>query len=306
MSEKYITRLSNGQSVDMDKLSIDELKLLHYEEERFAATEVLRLLPFSEERKDMLKRGYDFAVKVMAEYLPSSTTSQGANRRNVKLVCKFIDRLKNVESITLFEAGVGRGYGCKFFLRYPYVNIKGCDVYIDGNIHNLKSKYGERIDIEENTFYDCLKHMEDGSIDIFYADNVFEHLCPDEFPETMNLLYTKLKKEAYLILIIPNKNVGPGDVSKFFLKMGEKPEGFHFMEQSCHDVINGYRQYGFTNAYSVFRGGKNMWITIKDEKLRLADIKLTIENIIAVLPKTVASRKLVRLLGLNCYVLKKF
>lgn len=178
-------------------------------------------------------------------------------------------------------------------------------MYIDENIHILKSKYGKRINIEENTFYDSLKHMEDGSIDIFYADNVFEHLCPDEFPKTMKLLYKKLKKGARLILIIPNKYVGPGDVSKFFLKMGEKPVGFHFMEQSCHDVINGYKQFGFFNEYSVFRGGKNTWIAIKDEKLRLIYIKLKIEDIIAILPKTIVSKKLVKLFGMNCFVLKK-
>lgn len=303
--EKYIKKLSDEQYIDMSKLSENELKLLHYEEETFAAKEVLKLPPFSKERKDILSKGYDFAVKVMAEYRPKSKISQGSDKRNVKLVCKFIEELDNGKSINLYEAGVGKGYGCRFFLRYPHVNVMGCDIYIDDNIRLLKSKYDKRINIEKNTFYDSLKHIKDENIDIFYADNVFEHLCPDEFPEIMKLLYKKLKKGAHLILIIPNKNVGPSDVSKFFEKMGGRAVGFHFMEQSCHDVINGYRKFGFTNEYSVFRGGKNTWIAIKDEKFRFAYIKLMIENIIAVFPKTVVSRKLVNLFGLNCYVLKK-
>lgn len=107
MREKYIAKLSDKQSVDMSSLSEAELKLLHFEEENFAAREILRLPPFSEERKDMLKKGYDFAVKVMAEYLPASRTSQGTNIRDVKLVCKFIEELDNGGALPFMRLGLG-------------------------------------------------------------------------------------------------------------------------------------------------------------------------------------------------------
>lgn len=205
----------------------------------------------------------------------------------------------------LYEAGVGRGFTCEHFLEKTNAYIRGCDLYIDDHIIELEQRYKDRFNIKKNTLYDDLRTLRNDSIDVFFADNVFEHLCPDEFPDIMKLLYTKMKSDGLLVLIIPNKIVGPGDVSKFFLEMGEDSQGFHFMEQSCKDVFLGYSKYGFENAYSIFRGGRNKWIAVKDEAGFIARLKILLEAFVSALPKSGYSKKLVKLFGLNCYVLRK-
>lgn len=96
MKKKAIERLSNDEFVDMNHMSEYELKKLHFKEEKWCAEKVMRLPPFSDERKLWLSKGYEFAIAVMAEYMPNSKVSQGANIRDVNLVLKML-KIRNAD-----------------------------------------------------------------------------------------------------------------------------------------------------------------------------------------------------------------
>ena len=64
---RYITKLSNGNEVNISELSIEELQKLHFDEEKEFCEKVLSLKPFSKERKDLLNKGYELAISIKEE-----------------------------------------------------------------------------------------------------------------------------------------------------------------------------------------------------------------------------------------------
>lgn len=266
----------------------------------YTAKELLRLPPFSQERKILLNKGYEL-IDTIWKWRNPGASSYGASDGSAGLVCKFLKRMKN--PVMLYEAGTGTGFSAGMFMKYPNVSMRGCDVVVPGTVKDLMREYPGRLSVEEATLYDSLKGLEDGSIDIFYADNVFEHLFPDEFPEIMKILVNKLKRGALLFLFIPNRLYGPNDDSRFFLKMGQKAQGFHFMEQSYRDVTAYYAKWGIVPAYSTYMIYKKVRC-IKDSRGIISRFKLFLEDAAKHLPPFLRGR-VMRRLGLSSYILVK-
>lgn len=219
-------------------------------------------------------------------------------------MCDFI-RLK-AGSITVYEAGTGTGFSCRKFLEYPNVTVKGCDVVLSDRVKNLIRENTARISIDEDTLYNSLNRTADNSIDIFYADNVFEHLFPDEFPEIMKLLVKKLRQDALIFLFIPNSIIGPSDISGEFLKTGSKAQGFHFMEMTYGEMLEQCAQYGIVPAYLVYKTLRKQYRYIKDSSGKLNRIKVMFENIIKHLPPVLVKKsRILGLLGMGTYILRK-
>ena len=307
-NKSQIKRLSNGEMVDLSKLDKSELRRLHYEEEKFVAEQLCKMKPFSEERYDLLRQGYSVIRPIMFRYRSSGESkSYGATERSVKLVCDFIEKQKS-GTVHIYEAGVGAGFSCEHFLKFPNVIVKGCDVVIYDKVKQLSEEY-PNFQVDKDTLYNSLKNIEDESIDIFYADNVIEHIFPDEFPQILDLLSRKVKKRGVLILIIPNKYVGPNDVSRYFVARGKKPEGFHFMEMSYREVITKFKEAGFMPAYFLFRGIKDQKYIkyIKDVGGILNSCKIWIESVLGLFIKWLGSvgPRIFNVMALNYYVLVK-
>ncbi|MBQ3653780.1 MAG: class I SAM-dependent methyltransferase [Synergistaceae bacterium] len=299
---RFVTKISDGEQVDLSLLNEKQLLQLHYDEEICAVSRLLKMAPFSEDRKILLNKGYYLVETIQKWYVPQ-TGANGASSYSVDLVCRFLkDGSKN--NTALYEAGVGSGFSSGQFLKYPGVSVRGCDVVLQPSVIELMRQYPDRITVEENTLYDSLKGLDDESIDIFYADNVFEHMFPDEFPEIMKLLTAKLKHGALLFLFIPNRLCGPHDVSKNFLKMGQRATGFHTMEQSYRDVTECFRCYGIVPAYFTYRTVFKNYGCIKDSSGRLNKFKLCLEGAAKFLPCAVR-RNAMELLGLSSYILAK-
>ena len=257
--------------------------------------------PFSNDRATLLNKGYALIGDIMRWYEKSE--ARGASNRSVDLVCGFLAEYNH--DILLYEAGTGIGFSCKHFLNYSNVSIKGCDVVLQDSVKELMQKYPDRISVEESTFYDSLQGLEDESIDVFYADNVFEHMFPDEFPEILALLTKKLKHGALLFLFIPNSINGPHDVSRNFLKIGQKAQGFHFMEQTYHEVTKMYKQYGIYPAYFVYKNLFKKYRYIRDSSGLLHKFKLLIEDLARIIPGRWLRNKVMGLAELSTYIMIK-
>lgn len=252
MKKNMIRKVSNGELIDLSKLNKKALMRLHYGEEKILAQRIRELPPFSKARFELTSKMYHFSHSVMPWYLPEAEISFGANENSVGVVCDFL-RADNKEKL-VYEAGVGSGFSCQKFAKIPNVTVKGCDVILSEEVKALAERY-KNFTVEEDTFYNSLKRLTDNSIDIFYADNVIEHLLPDEFPKTLRLLYRKMKRNGVLFLIIPNRLIGPCDVSLNFLKKGDKAEGSHFMEMSYRETLAKFKKAGFLPKYYTWRNG---------------------------------------------------
>ena len=98
-------------------------------------------------------------------------------------------------------------------------------------------KNSNNISLMESNLYNALDKIDENSVDVFYADNVMEHIAPDEYEETCEKIFSKVKKDGVILFIIPNSYTGPNDISRLRFPNGGKATGFHFMEQSYKENV---------------------------------------------------------------------
>jgi len=309
-----ITKLSNEEQVDLSALSIDELKRLHFDEECLFCKKVLQLPPFSLERKELLNKGYNFAITVKEEIgikEGKSLVSHGASKKSIKILKKLLaEKLsENKEPVVLYEAGVGYGYAISEVLSFfsddiqsDKIKIKGCDIFIQSKMQSLIN-INNKLEISEGDVYDCIKVLPYNSVDVFYADNVVEHFIPDEAETIFSEIARVLKPGGYLYLLIPNRYVGPRDVSGYFLPFGSKAQGTHFMEMSFNDITETMEKYNIFNTHCVlFIPKTNLIFSIKNKTL--IKIKLFLEPVFAKVPTRFLRRLVFALCGfsvsINC------
>lgn len=303
MKQKFIRRISNGESVDLSRLNKTKLIRLHYEEEKYVAHKLLGTKPFSNERTELMCRGYNLVNAIMAWYLPQTRVSYGANEQSVDLVCNILTNNNGRQLV--FEAGVETGFSCERFLDLQNVSVRGCDILVSDKVKQLERDH-RNISVDEDTLYNSLKKMPCNSIDCFYADNVIEHLMKDEFSSTINLLGSKMKKGGRIILFIPNSKVGPADVSKYFVRQGRQAQGFHFMEMTYGETIERLADYGMLPKYVTWRDRKYNIHLIADKSGKLNKLKIWVEFLCDRLVKdTEKKRNLFYKLALTCYVFEK-
>ena len=310
-----INKLSNDEQVDLSELSINELRKLHFDEECLFCEKVLQFPPFSLERKELLNKGYNFAITVKEEIgkkQGENLTSHGASKKSIKVLKKLLtDKLsENKEPVVLYEAGVGYGYAISEVLSYfsadvelNKIKLKGCDIFIQPKMQSLID-LNNKLEISEGDVYDSIKKISDNSIDIFYADNVVEHFLPDEAETIFSEIARILKPEGYLYMLIPNRYVGPRDVSSYFLPFGFKALGTHFMEMSFNDVTTAMEKQSIFHSHCVFFIPKtNLIFCFKNQIL--IKLKLSLEPIFAKVPTRFLRRFIFALCGFSVSVMKK-
>lgn len=241
----------DGKKINIEGMSRKQLRDLHYQEEVRIAKMIRSYPPFSEERKKIMNEGYAFIESLMSEYIEKSITgSFGASNASVQLVCSILTNMRDSteQKKLVYEAGVGSGYAAKAITNLPNVQFCGCDVKLTSFMMDLM-KERNNIRVNEDTLYNDLMGMPDNSIDLFYADNVIEHLVPDEAPAIFALLRKKVKRGGILVMIIPNRYSGPHDVTRYYWSQGQTGTGFHFMELTYREGISLGLRNGFWPSY---------------------------------------------------------
>ena len=272
MNNRILVSPYDGKEFELNGLNKWKLRDIHYQEEIKIAKKILTLPAFSEERKKLLNESYEFVETLKLLYeKPEVNGSFGATLTTVKLVIDVIkERLKHMQKPQLvYEAGVGMGYAVRNIIEIPQIQYHGCDVTLFPEVAALCNSY-DNLFLHERTLYEDLLDMKDNSIDVFYADNVIEHLIPDEADLIFKVLYRKMKRKGVLIFFIPNWHNGPHDVSMYYLKKGTKAIGFHFMEMSCLETTKLAVSHGF-KPNMIIKSGK-----VEKDILYLKNIKITI------------------------------
>ena len=253
MKKDVLVSPVDGKVIELDAYNRWQLRDIHYQEEIKMAKKILELPPFSKERSRLLNEGYTFVEALKLRYeKPAVDGSFGATPVTVKLVAEVVkERLKTIGNKQLvYEAGVGMGYAIRDIIEIPGIRYYGCDVALFPEVRAMCNSY-KNLFLNERTLYEDLLEMKDNSIDVFYADNVIEHLLPDEADEIFKVLYRKIKRKGQLILFIPNWHNGPHDVSMYYLKRGNRATGFHFMEMSYGETIKFACGHGFKANYII-------------------------------------------------------
>ncbi|MCL1997433.1 MAG: class I SAM-dependent methyltransferase [Turicibacter sp.] len=311
---KNICKISDGEPVDLNVLSVQELYELHFKEESFIAQKILTLPPFSEERDQLTHSGYKFVtalmdvrdVKEFGKRTDIFGAGYGSANALVKLVRKKIRQNGRTPTV-LCELGVGTGFAIQKIsenVKSSELQIVGCDINLTPTARALTTQFSN-VELHEKNAYEFLRNLPNESVDILYADNVFEHFCPDETAIIYAEIMKKLKPQAVLFLIIPNSHIGPNDISRRFLSMGEKATGFHFMEMTFAEITAAMQAHNVRQQYCVLYVPKiQKFILIKSRTL--AAIKLKFERILAKIPSKFLKFLLFYCGGYHISVLKKY
>jgi len=317
VTQAYITRLSTGEEVEISKLTAEDLRRIHFEEERWVASKLLTLKRFSQERYNLLYSGLDLVSSIMFEIARKQGVkieSFGASKKTSALCIRLVKEKQKEDNILFYEIGVGTGYSVAHVINecadlglyeesFGRLSIKGCDIFLLPSIRILVDEHPNvDMNIEEGHVVDCLQKLPDKSVDVLYADNVFEHFLPDEVEQIYSLIARKLKSDAYVFLIIPNKYVGPSDVSKYFLPFGSKAQGFHFMEMSFNEVTEAMKKHGVHQSHCVFKIPLLGAYFIKSKVL--IKLKLKIEHVLAKIPWCTFRKRVFSLCGYSYSILK--
>jgi len=91
----------------------------------------------------------------------------------------------------------------------------------------------------------------DQSIDIFYSNQLMEHLHPDDALAQLAEIWRVLRPNGIYFCITPNRLAGPHDISRYF---DDEPHGFHLKEYSNGDLLRLFTRAGFSKIVSLFVG----------------------------------------------------
>ncbi len=304
MNKIYTDRM--GRKIDLSKLSFQKLEELNYQEETYFAKEILKLPPFSKQRNNYMKKAYQKIFQI-ADYKelknPIPKLANGVTDYTIELLNKIINKkLKKQDKLLFYEAGVGKGIALKNINRDNLI-IKGCDIFLSEEAKIL-AKDNKNISLIEQDLYTALDKINDNTIDIFYADNVLEHIVKDEYELTCQKIISKIKNGGLAILIIPNSYVGPHDISKTKLPTGSKALGFHFNEQTFEGVAKLFKKYDMILTCFYIRTFEGKIITVlKGKILNLGKIKL--EKIFGKIRDIRLRKHLFKYMGYNLYIFKK-
>lgn len=305
MEKNILISPVDGRSISLNGLSKRQLRELHYEEEVQMAKMICSCQPFSEERKQLLNRGYEFVEELKLRYEKNVNGSFGASPASVRLVKDIIEsrQKKGKRQQIVYEAGVGMGYAVRELAVIPGVKFYGCDVTILSQIQDIM-KRDVSLCIHEKTLYEDLEGIQDNFIDVFYADNVIEHLLPDEAPAILKRLNRKMKKGGQLIWFIPNRHVGPQDVSKYHVPKGQKATGFHFMEMGYGECIRLAIDYGFKPKWIAKKDNGRLY-AVRDPLYLKNAYKIVQEWLMGKVDKAMIRTELFSMGTFDCYILEK-
>jgi hypothetical protein len=291
----------NGEDIDISELTIDQLWALHYEQEKSFADIIKKTKPFSAERGVLMKRGYETVHKIMAlrqRKQGKELESYGASDSYIKLIEKVVKKIISKKGKCLFfEAGVGTGKIIKSIVNLKDVTAIGCDVYIDKKFIN------SGLTVYELVIYEALLKLENNSIDVFYWNDVMEHIPEDEIEDTISLLSRKMDIGGIIITITPNRLKGPCDITSRFEPRGTAAKGFHFHEYTFNEILTIFEKHNIRSGYGFMGYAKKGWYILGSAQC-IDKIKLLAERIFINFPYIIKKIVLV-MTGCDVSILKK-
>jgi hypothetical protein len=299
-TENNITTFDN-KVINISNLSINELWHLQYEQEKPFANLIKESKPFSRERSILMRNGYETINKIRK--IRSSKegkilSSYGSSKSYGKLVEKIVrNSLRQKGKCLFFEAGIGTGKIIASIANIKNVCAIGCDVYIDRNLINSD------LTVYECTIYEALKKLDDNSIDVFYWNDVMEHIPGDEIESHIKILASKMDIGGMIITITPNRLKGPCDITSHFEPHGTIAKEFHFHEYTFYEIITLFKRCNITSGYGFLGYAKKGWYILGSSKV-IDKIKFFGEKAVVKFPYLLR-KILITIIGCDVSILKK-
>jgi hypothetical protein len=300
MTSKQFIDTFGEKKIDISELTVDQLYKLNYEQELLFANAIKKSEPFSVERANLMKNAYKtiHEIAILRKKIESLPLTFGASNSYIKIIEKIIKKYnKNRDRCLFFEAGIGIGKIISAVANLKNVVAMGCDVYVD------KKFIDANLIIYEGSIYDSLLKLDDNSIDIFYWNDVIEHILEDEIELYIKLLSKKMKINGIIINITPNRLTGPHDITARFEPPGTIAKGTHFHEYTFREILELFSKYNIESEYGILGPVKGLFVLCNSAKI-IDKVKLALEKIAKYLPYIIR-KKIFAASGLSVSILKK-
>jgi len=272
--------------------SIEDLRRL-FEVERYYTELILASPKGSEERRRVLREGYDIVASIH-NYLDEKYHRQPEDPYAVSGLFELV-----AES---FRPGRMLEIGCGDGRLSVALATTGC--YVVGlDVSELQIEAAQKLSEKRGVQSLCAFVLEDFTsfedalgFDVILSDQVIEHIHPDEVDDFFSKSFRLLHPGGVLIISTPSRITGPHDVSKFFVPRGTPARGFHLREYSLGDLVALYQRHGFVNLSCPLSHPKvcRMIGYYKWSPLYLRK-SLIFEKVFALLPPPLRSDLLVKL-----------
>lgn len=116
--------------------------------------------------------------------------------------------------------------------------------------------------------------LEENSVDIFFSDQLIEHLHPDDTAHHFSTVKRILKKGGLYLFRTPHSFLGPEDISGYF---SDESEGFHLKEWTYGELTEMVEGLGY-ESLRTFYPAKGRYLRLSPKYF------VAVENVAAHLP----------------------
>ncbi|MBN2295240.1 MAG: methyltransferase domain-containing protein [Pirellulales bacterium] len=296
--------LADGSRIDVSNLSLEELRALHWEQDRDFAARILAAPKRSEQRILAVRQAYE-TIPIIFEQkqlVAGENDTLGLKPRYPILVRKLLERQKkrNLEP-SFFEIGFGSGGLLKSVIDCgcPVAGVEASQCLRDQAVAFLGPEHSDKLVVA-----DFLSHNPDHQCQpytLIYWNDVFEHIPPDEIEDYLAKIFDMLVPGGSLVTITPNWYNRPSDATAIYHPPRTKARGLHLKEYTLSEVCVLLRQAGFNRVeVPLFLSRNNIHLC----GTGLARVKCFMEPALEWMPFRLA-QILCRGLGLYCTIATK-
>jgi SAM-dependent methyltransferase len=240
--------LAEGRWLSLAGLSLEQLQQLQWEQEQKFANAIRSLPKGSQDRALVIGQAYDTVCTILAaQQNDGQPLVMGLDPRYGQLVVELLNQQihRGIGQPRLFEIGYGSGTMLEEVRAhgFPSSGIEVSTTMRDEAIKVLGEKFADQLllgDLRRVT-----KESLPGRPSLFYWNDVFEHICPDEISEYLQQIYKLLMPGGQLVTITPNWLLRPSDVTGDFCPPRTEANGLHLKEYRLAEVTKLLKQAGF-------------------------------------------------------------
>lgn len=240
--------LHDGSEQDLTLLDAPALDELHWREERAYAERIRTAPRGSHERAEAFRDGYDTITQILAhrDGADDGHVVMGLSPRYVRLVLDLLARRRCDGRLPrLFEVGFGCGNLLAAAAEAGF-QVGGIEVstrMLEQARGKLPTAQRENLLLGELLASDL--DDADGTFDVIYWNDVFEHLPTDESLDYLRRLHRLLAHGGTLVTVTPNWHARPSDVTADFLPVRSEAQGFHLKEYTLREMTALLAEAGF-------------------------------------------------------------
>jgi len=297
--------LADGRLQSLEGFNVEQLQQLQWEQEQKFAHAIRCQPKGSRERALVVGQAYDTVCAILAaQQGDDGPLVMGLDPRYGRLVVELMAQQirRGTGQPRFFEIGYGsggmlqevRGHG------FPVGGIEVSATMREEALDQLGEKLADQLLLGD--LLELTPASLSGRPSLFYWNDVFEHICPDEISDYLEQIYKLLLPGGQLVTITPNWLLRPSDVTGDFCPPRTEAQGLHLKEYRLAEVTSLLKQAGFGSVATPLAVSRKQIYHFGGGGLRWP--KQWLEPLLDKLPMRPA-HLLCRGLGLSCTIATK-